>query len=354
MTPADPGAGTSPQRRVDRIQAFREELAQVEAEIGPVLEPAARERLAGHHAGLLERLRGSFDIDATETERQLSLGMRVASLLGTFAFCAAVFLFFYRHWGRITLPAQVVLLSAGPLLGVGLTAWAARREHSLYFAQLAGAVSCAALVLALEALGRILSLPASPWRYLGWALFGLMLAQAYRFRLVMAATVVSLSIFTLGSLTALTGAWWTGFLSRPEGYALLGAFWVILPALRPGLIEADLAPAVRLTGAVMAFLALLALGLDGNLSLLPVERRALEGLYDAVAVAAGGAGIVTGIRRGWTELRLASTVFVVILLVVKAFDWWWDWLPRELFFLILGLLALGIMTALRRVRARTA
>ena len=45
---------------------------------------------------------------------------------------------------------------------------------------------------------------------------------------------------------------------------------------------------------------------------------------------------------------------LVVLLVVKAFDWWWEWLPRELFFLILGLLALAVMTALRRLRVRTA
>jgi hypothetical protein len=346
--------GGEAQRRVDRIQAFRDELVELESALGPVLEPAARARVAEHHDRVLERLKGAFDIDATETERQLSLGMRVASLLGAFAFCVAVFLFFYRHWGRIVFPAQIALLATGPVLGLALTAYAARRERSLYFALLAGMVTCASLVLALEALGRILSLPTSPWRFLAWALFGLALARIYRFRLVYAAAVVSLSIFLLGGLTGLSGAWWTGFVSRPEGFALLGMGWVALPLARPGLVGGDFAPTLRLTGALMAFVALLALGLNGNLSLLPIDRGALEAIYDVVALTAGAGGIALGIRRGWHELRLVSTVYVIVLLVVKAFDWWWEWLPRELFFLVLGLLAIGTLLLLRRVRTRIA
>ena len=354
--PSDgPDAGTaSPQQRVDRIHAFHAELAEVEAEVGPLLDQAGRERLTAHHAALLGRLKGDYDIDATEAERQLSLGMRVASLLGAFAFCAAVFLFFYRHWGRILFPVQIGLLAAGPVVGLLLTDYAARREQSRYFAWLAGLVTCASFVLALEAAGRILSLPASPWRYLAWAGFAGVLAFSYRFRVVLAAGVVSFSIFLLGSLTALTGAWWAGFLSRPEGMAALGVAWVALPLLRPGLLTPDFAATVRLTGAIMAYLGLFVLGINGSLSLIPFAREALEAGYDVIALGLGAAGIWLGIQRGWTELRLTSTAFLVLLLIVKAFDWWWDWLPRELFFLALGLLALGILALLQRYRARLA
>ena len=347
-------AATSPQRRVDRIHAFHAELAEVEAEVGPLLDQAGRERLTTHHAALLGRLKGDFDIDATEVERQLSLGMRVASLLGAFAFCAAVFLFFYRHWGRIPFPVQIGLLAAGPVVGLLLTDYFARRERSRYFAWLAGLVTCASFVLALEASGRILSLPTSPWRYLAWAGFGAALAFTYGFRVVLAGAVVSFSIFLLGSLTALTGAWWVGFLSRPEGIAVVGVAWVALPMLLPAALSEDFAATVRLTGAIMAFVALFVLGIDGNLSLIPFDHEAVEAWYDVVALTLSASAIWLGIKRGWSELRIASTAFVVLLLIVKAFDWWWDWLPRELFFLALGLLAVGIMVVLRRSRARLA
>jgi uncharacterized membrane protein len=341
----------SPQHRVDRIRAFREELAETERELGPVIDPARRAELEQYHATTIDGLHRAFEVDASDTERQLSLGMRVVSLLGAFALCAAVFLFFYRYWGRMTVPLQIGLLVTGPVLGLGLTEFAARRERTHYFAWLAGLVTCASLVLALEALGRIYGLPASPWRYLGWGGFGWLLAFGYRFRLVLAAAVVSLTVFLLGIIVQLSGAHWVGFLARPEGYALAGLGW-LAAAEQPRLIPPDLASPVRLTGAVITFAALLALGADGNLSFLPLAREPSELLYDLVAIALAAAGVWLGIRRGWADLRLASTGFLVVLLIVKAFDWWWEWMPREFFFLILGLLALAILVVLRRARKR--
>lgn len=344
---------TDPQRRVDRIRGFREELGEAERELGPVIDPARRAELEQYHAATIDRLHRAFEVDASEAERQLSLGMRVVSLLGAFALCAAVFLFFYRYWGRMTVPLQTGLLVVGPLLGLGLTEFAARRERTLYFASLAGLVTCASLVLALEAFGRIYSLPASPWRYLGWGGFGWLLAFGYRFRLVLAGAMVSLTIFVLGFLTQLSGAYWAGFLARPEGYAIAGLGW-LAAAQQPRLIPPALAAPVRLTGALITFVALLALGLDGNLTFLPLAREPAELLYDLVAIALAAAGVWLGIRRGWADLRLASTGFLVVLLIVKAFDWWWKWMPRELFFLLLGLLALAMLVVLRRARTRLA
>jgi uncharacterized membrane protein len=305
-----------------------------------------------HHDAILDRLSARFDVDRTDTERQLSLGMRVASMLGAFAFCAAVFFFFYRHWGRFTLPAQVGLLVAGPVLGLALTEYAAKRERTLYFAWLAGLVTCACFVLSLEALGRIYSLPSSSFRYLAWGGFGLALARTYRFKLVAAAVIVALTVFVLGFVTDLTGAWWTGFLSRQEGLVLAGVGWVGLLALRPDLVSPEFSGTVRLTGAVIAFIGLLVLGLEGNTSLLPLDRHWVEGFYDVLSFAAGVGGVTLGIRRGWNEIRIASTGFLVVLLVVKAFDWWWEWLPRELFFLVLGLMAIAMLVVLRRWRTR--
>jgi uncharacterized membrane protein len=45
-----------------------------------------------------------------------------------------------------------------------------------------------------------------------------------------------------------------------------------------------------------------------------------------------------------------GTVFFVIFLYTKFFDWWWESMPKYLFFLILGLLAILFLLVIRRLR----
>ena len=46
-----------------------------------------------------------------------------------------------------------------------------------------------------------------------------------------------------------------------------------------------------------------------------------------------------------------ATLFLVIFVFAKCFDWWWDWMPRYLFFLVLGGLAVAVLVILGRVRS---
>jgi len=41
----------------------------------------------------------------------------------------------------------------------------------------------------------------------------------------------------------------------------------------------------------------------------------------------------------------------VLYLIARFFDWWWDWMPRWLFFLVIGALAVSMLLALRRLRS---
>ncbi len=56
------------------------------------------------------------------------------------------------------------------------------------------------------------------------------------------------------------------------------------------------------------------------------------------------------VRERHAELANGGMIFLAILCLVKATDWWWDWLPHWLFFLILAGFAIGVMAALKRVR----
>jgi hypothetical protein len=40
----------------------------------------------------------------------------------------------------------------------------------------------------------------------------------------------------------------------------------------------------------------------------------------------------------------------VIFLYTKFFDWWWEWMPKYLFFLVIGLVAILLLLILKRLR----
>jgi len=58
-----------------------------------------------------------------------------------------------------------------------------------------------------------------------------------------------------------------------------------------------------------------------------------------------------GVRREWRETVNTGVTFFVLFLYARFFDWWWDVMPRYLFFLVVGLTAVLILVALRRARA---
>ena len=82
------------QQRVDRIRAFRQELARLEREKVLTLSGEQRQGLEASLDQELEALAQRFDVDVTESHKQISWGMRIASTIGGLALCAAVFLFF--------------------------------------------------------------------------------------------------------------------------------------------------------------------------------------------------------------------------------------------------------------------
>jgi hypothetical protein len=99
------------------------------------------------------------------------------------------------------------------------------------------------------------------------------------------------------------------------------------------------------------FLALFVVSNWGEASYLPFPQHGVEIGYQVLSVALAAAAIVGGARRGWREVEVAGTAFLVLLLLARFFDWWWDWMPRWLFFLVIGVLAVGMLAALRRLRS---
>ena len=341
------------QQRADQIEAFARELGELEREGVLRLEPGDRARIDAYHASVLERLAGAFDVDRTERQRRMSLGMRVASLVGAVALSAAVVLFFNRVWGLLSTPAQLAVLVAAPLVLLGVLELAARHERTLYVASILAITATAAFILDVSVVGVIFNMRPSAIALALWAAFALAVAYAYGLRLLLAGGLALALGFVCVAVARAAGLDMSVWLGRPEPVLAGGALVFagsILPfnRRRPGFPETW-----RLVGAVAVLLPLIFLSTwAGVFSYLPWPEAAVGSMYDVAGFVLGAAGIWFGIRAGWREVVQAATGFLVIFVFAKCFDWWWEWMPRYLFFLLLGGLAVAVLVVLGRIRAR--
>lgn len=337
------------QLRVDRIHAFRAELTELEGEGVLALPADALQQIDAHHTKLLRRLALDYDVDISREQKQLSWGMRIASFLGALALAAAVFFFFYRFWGALGTTAQVGILISAPLLATLGVEFAARRESSLYFASLLALVAFACFVLDLSMLGQIFNITSTQNAFLAWGLFGLILAYGYGLRLVLVAALTSL----LGYLSATIGTWsgvyWLSFGERPENFLLGGVALFAVGLFGQGL-HSGFNAIYRIYGLLVLFIAILILSNWGAGSYLPYSNSVIENSYQTAGFVLAGLTIWLGIRRHWAGVANLGSTFFVIFLYTKLFDWWWDWMPKYLFFLLMGLVAVLLLLVLQRLR----
>jgi len=341
------------QKRADCIRAFREELRILEVEGVLALPDEQMQRVARHHDDTLRRLAQAFDIDTTEAQKQMSWGMRIASFLGALALCASVYLFFYRFWGLFGTAAQVALVVAAPLLAAIGTEFAARKERTLYIAGIVGLVAFGCFVLDLVVLGTVFNIAPSPRAFLPWAAFGFILAYTYGLRILLAAGILSLAGWLSATMGTWSGCYWLSFGERPENF-LPAALVLILIPLVPHRAYRDFPPIYRIFGLLGVFLPILVLANWGEVSYLRIPNGRVESLYQIAGFVVAGLAIWLGIRGRLREVTNLGCVFFVIYLYTKFFDWWWDWMPKYLFFFILGSIAVGLLLLLKRLRALSA
>jgi hypothetical protein len=342
------------QRRADRINAFRAELAALEA--GGVLALPQEQRTAveQYHDMALHDLAQRFDVDVEEGEKRLSAGMWVASFLGATALALSVFLFFQRFWGLLTTPSQVAILVAAPIVALGLTELAARRERTGTFASLLGVVAFACFVLDLIMLGRIYNVVPSANAFFAWALLGLVIAYTYGLRLPLVAGVICLLIWLAAQPGTWSGMPWTSSLQYPEHHVLAGLAVLAIPAAISLVFKHRRRPELdrvyRLAGLFAVLAPLLWLSESPDASRFPLHQENLKTLYQVLGFLVPAAAIAAGLRRRWADMVYMGATFFVVHLYARFFGWWFDWMPKYLFFLILGLAAVAALAVLVRLR----
>ena len=337
------------QRRAATILAFRDELARLEAAGVLALDAAARERLHAHHDAELAMLAAQGDVDLTEAAARLSIGMRIATLLGTAALSAAYALFVSSKWGILSTPMQLALVGIPPVLLVVLTHVAAQRERSGYIASLLATVAAIAFLMNLSALGWLYNLPDSRMAFLVVGVFSLLLAYGYSLTLPLILGIAGLSIWgwTLGAIPL--GLWWRQGFAVMEPLLLTGLLVMLVPAWARG--PAKFAAWWRGIGSGLLVFGVLLMGQYGNFSgFTALDVSTISQAYQLIGALALTALVVWGIRTDQRIVTRIGTVGAVFFLYLRLADWFWDLVPQWLFFLMVGGLALAVLLVLRRLR----
>jgi uncharacterized membrane protein len=343
---------TDAQKRADDIRVFTDELARLEREGVVALPEAQRQAIAAHHRALLEQFSRAYDIDSDARAKQLSLGMRVASFLGALALAASVFFLFWQFWGRFSTTAQVAILIGAALGSLGATAWIQTRDSSGYFTKLAAMVAFACFVINIAMLGQIFNITPSDKALIPWAAYALLLAYTLDLRLLLAAGILCIVAWIAARTGTVSGMYWLHFGERPENFFPAAVLLFLAPILIPHARFTGFAPIYRVFALITLFLSILILSNWGQISYLDYDTDVIEGCYQVLGFVLSGAAIWLGARKHWGDVVNTGSTFFVIFLYTKFFDWWWESMPKYIFFFVMGLTAVLLLVIMRRLRAK--
>ena len=339
------------QERAEEIRAFRAELARLEAQQIVSLSDQQHHNIQTHQGEILAALAREFDIDRDMRSRQLSLGMRIASFLGALALAVSLFFLFYQFWGLLGMVLQVTALIAASGLSYGATLWVRSKDPSGYFMKLAALVAFACFVLNIAMMGEIFNITPSDKALLPWAAYAFLLAYLCDLRLLLAVGLICITAFIAARAGEFGGLYWLDFGERPENFLPAAVAIFAVPLLLSQSKYAGFAQTYRILGLLALFLPMLVLANWGSESYLPLDAQTIEHLYQVLGFLSTAAVIWLGIKARWPDVTNTSVVFFVIFLYTKFYDWWWELMPKYLFFLVVGLTAVLALSVLRRLRS---
>jgi uncharacterized membrane protein len=281
----------------------------------------------------------------------MSLGMRVASLLGALALAASVFFLFYQFWGRFSTLMQVSILILSAAGSFVATWWIQERDPSGYFAKLAAMVAFACFVLNIMMLGSIFNITPSDKAFVVWAAYGFLLAYACDLRLLLGAAILCVVAFIAARTGTISGMYWLHFGERPENFFPVAVLLFVFPSFARHTRYPDFPAVYRILALLALFVPMIVLANWGEASYLPFGDRVIEVFYQILGFVGTAAAIWLGVRRQWPHVVNTSVTLFIVLLYTKFFDWWWKAMPKYLFFLVIGLTAVLFLVVLRRLRS---
>jgi len=338
------------QQRADQVAHFNAELKSLADDNVLRLSDEQQAAIHAYHAQLLTRYSETFDIDTSSKEKQLSMGMRIASFLGALALAASVFFLFYQFWGRFPTSLQIAISIVSPVAALAATLHVAQREKTGYFSKLLALITIACFVLNLVVLGQIYNIMPSDRAFIIWGALAFLLAYACDVRLLLVAAIICLD----GVLSARVGVWsgcyWVDFGERPENFLPAAVIIFALPFVIRHRRYTAFEPIYRVYGLLVFFLPVLILAYWGNVSYFNLDNNTIEVIYQIVGFVSCAAMIAFGIRRGLSDVVNTANTFFVIFLYTKIYEWCWEWMPKYVFFLLVGLIAVLMLFIFKRIR----
>jgi uncharacterized membrane protein len=211
----------------------------------------------------------------------------------------------------------------------------------------------ACFVLNISMLGEIFDITPSDKAFIAWGSLALLLAYSCDLRLLLGAGIVCLIAFISARTGTIAGCYWLYFGERPENFFPAAAMLLAVPALIRHQRFPDFPPVYRVFGLLTIFLPMLVLANWGELSYLDADPDAIKRTYQVAGFVASAAATWVGVRRNWNHVVITGVTFFMIFLYTKFYDWWWEVMPKYLFFLVLGLAAVLFLLVLRRLRMAT-
>lgn len=339
------------QQRADQIRSFQSELDAIEDEGIISLDKQQHETIRNYHKKLLTEFSLNFDIDTSKKEKQLSLGMKIASFLAAIGLAASIFFLFYQYWGNFSTTKQTIILISAPIIVLTITLYLSRREKTAYYSKIAALLSLCLFILNISMIGDIFNITPSPNAFLIWAIFAILLAYAIDAGLLLSIAIMSFSLFLSAKFGVWSGIYWISFGERPENF-LPVAFILFLISTLPHSRFTSFRSIYRIFAMLLLFLPILILSNWGFISYIDLDQDTIEIIYQILGFILSAIIIYIGVRNNLNELTNTGNVFFVIFLYTKFFDWWWEIMPKYFFFLMIGLSAILILMMLKKFRTR--
>ena len=199
-------------------------------------------------------------------------------------------------------------------------------------------------------LGQIFNITPSDQALLPWAALALLLAYACDLRLLLAAGIICIIVYTAARFGTWSGMYWIHFGERPENFFPVSVLLFFLPQLVNHRRREDFAPIYRVFAILSLLLPVLILSNWGRISYLTWPTPTVEHSYQIAGFVISAMLAGVGLRQGWPEVVNTGVTFFVIFLYTKFYDWWWDIFPKYLFFLVIGLTAVLFLFIIKRLR----